>query len=269
MQLSKAEIEQFRSQGYLFFPNLFTNEELSFLRFAMSEVLESANRNVKMEESGDAIRMIKGMHLYNEIIYRLTRHPRIVGPSEQLLGSRVYVHQTRLTLKEGLRRSPSGGFPWHQDYSTFLRLDGMPEPRALVVMVFLDDVTVCNAPLMMIPGSHKRGLVINRSSAPDPNPNIQLVIDGDVIRELVEVYGMVAQLGPAGSVGIMDVAMVHGSTENISPMNRAFYYVILNSTENKCTNLLRGDNYEASGDFTTITPLSDDCLLTLSQGSQK
>jgi ectoine hydroxylase len=269
MQLSKAEIEQFRSQGYLFFPNLFTDEELSVLRFAMSEVLDSANRNIKMEESGDTIRMIKGIHSYNDVIRRLTFHPRIVEPSEQLLGSKIYVHQTRLTLKEGLKSSPSKGYPWHQDYSSFLRLDGMLEPRALVVAVFLDDVTACNAPLMMIPGSHKRGLVINRSSAPDPDPNIQLVIEGDLIQELVEDHGIVAQLGTAGSVVIMDVAMVHGSTENISPMNRAFYYVIFNSTENKCTNLLRGDDYEASGDFTTITPLSDDCLLMLSQGSQK
>jgi ectoine hydroxylase len=261
VQLSNTEVEQFRRDGYLFFPNLFTGEELSVLRSGMSEVLNSASRNIKMEGSGDSIRMIKGMHSYNEVIRRLTCHPRIVGPSEQLLGSKVYVHQTRLTLKEGLKNSPSGGYPWHQDYSTFLRLDGMPEPRALVVAVFLDDVTACNAPLMMIPGSHKRGLVINRSSAPDPDPNIQLVVEGDVIRELVEDYGMVAQLGPAGSVVIMDVAMVHGSTENISPMNRAFYYVILNSIENKCTNLLRGDDYEASSDFTTILPLSDDCLL--------
>jgi len=260
MRLSNAEIEQFRRDGYLFFPNLFTNEELSVLRSAMSEVLNSSSRNIKMEESGDAIRMIKGMHLYNEVIHRLTCHPRLVEPSEQLLGSKVYVHQTRLTLKEGLKSSPSRGYPWHQDYSTFLRLDGMLEPRALVVAVFLDDVTVCNAPVMMIPGSHKKGLIINRSSAPDPDPNIQLVIEGDVIRELVESHGMVAQLGPAGSVVIMDVAMVHGSTENISPMNRAFYYVIFNSSENKCTNLLRGDDHEASSDFASIMPLPDDCL---------
>jgi ectoine hydroxylase len=222
-----------------------------------------------MEESGDAIRMIKGMHLYNEIIYRLTRHPRIVEPCEQLLGSEIYVHQTRLTLKEGLKSSPSKGYPWHQDYSTFLRLDGMPEPRALVVAVFLDDVTACNAPLMMIPGSHKRGLIINRGSAPDPNPNIQLVIEGDRVRELVAEYGLVAQLGPAGSVVIMHVALAHGSTENISPMNRAFCYVIFNSVENRCANLRRGDDYEASSDFTAVTPMADNCLLNFNARAVK
>lgn len=269
MRLSNAEIERFGRDGYLFFPNLFTAEELSVLRSAMSEVLDSANRNVKLEESGNAIRMIKGSHLYNDVMRRLTCHPRLVEPSEQLLGSRVYLHQTRLNLKEGLKSSPSRGYPWHQDYSTFHRLDGMPEPRALVISVFLDDVTVCNAPLMMIPGSHRRGLVINQSSDTDPDPNVQLVIEGNVIRELVEAHSLVAPLGPAGSAILMDVAMVHGSTENISPMNRAIYYVIFNSVENKCTSLLREDDYEASSAFTAITSLSDDCLLMSSPSSHK
>jgi len=96
-----------------------------------------------------------------------------------------------------------------------------------------------------------------------------LVIEGDVIRKLVESHSLVVPLGPAGSAILMDVAMVHGSTENISPMNRAIYYVIFNSVENGCTSLLRGDDYEASSNFTTITSLSDDCLLISSPSSQK
>jgi ectoine hydroxylase len=262
MYLSDTEVEQFRRDGYLFFPNLFSQEELSVLRSAESEIINSASRNIKLEESNDAIRMIKGMHMYNDILYKLSRHPRLVEPAEQLLESKIYIHQTRLVLKEGLKTSPSKGYPWHQDYSTFLRLDGMLEPRAVVIAVFLDDVTPCNAPLMLIPGSHKKGLVTNHT-APDPDPKIQLVIEGDVIRELVEEQGIIALLGPAGSAFIMDVAMVHGSSENISPMNRAFYYIIFNSIENKCTNLLREDDHEASGDFTTVKPLLDDCLLAL------
>src|SRR5262249_48935423 len=157
--------------------------------------------------------MLKGMHLYNETIRRLACHPRLVEPCEQLLRSGVYVHQTRLVLKEGLKSAPASGFPWHQDYSTFFRTDGMREPRAVIVAVFLDEVTACNAPLMMIPGSHAHGLITNRGSAPDPNPHVQLVIEADLIREMAEQTGVVAHLGPAGSAVLMDVAMVHGSSE--------------------------------------------------------
>ena len=38
-------------------------------------------------------------------------------------------------------------------------LDGIPEARGIMVGIFLDDVTSCNAPVLAIPGSHKNGLV--------------------------------------------------------------------------------------------------------------
>jgi ectoine hydroxylase len=267
MQLSSAQIEQFGRDGYLFFHSLFSGEELAVLRFAMREILSSSRPSTYTEGSEDSIRMLKGMHLYNDTVLRLSRHPSLVRPCEQLLGSGVYVHQTRMVLKEGLKGSAYSGFPWHQDYSTFIRTDGMPEPRAIIIAVFLDDVTACNAPLMMIPGSHRHGLIINRSSAPDPNPHVQLVIEADIIREMAEQAGVVAHLGPAGSVVMMDVAMVHGSTENISPMSRTFYYLIYNSVENKCIERLR-DEYHACNDFDAITPLPDDCLVMPSSNAQ-
>ena len=39
------------------------------------------------------------------------------------------------------------------------RDDGMPEPRAMNIAVFLDDVTAANGPLLFIPGSHKTGVI--------------------------------------------------------------------------------------------------------------
>lgn len=267
MKLRDEQIGQFRKEGYLFFRNLFSSQEVAALRAAMQEILGAARPSTYMEASQEAIRMLKGMHLYNETIRRLSRHPRLVEPCEQLLGSGVYVHQTRLVLKDGLKSSPAAAFPWHQDYSTFLRTDGMREPRAVIVAVFLDEVTACNAPLMMIPGSHTHGLITNRGSALDPNPHVQLVIGADLIREMAERMGVVAHLGPAGSVVMMDVAMVHGSSENISPMSRTFCYVIYNSVENRCTDGLR-DQYHACDDFDTITPLPDGCLLSPSSGLQ-
>ena len=40
---------------------------------------------------------------------------------------------------------------WHQDYGTWARDDGMPEPRAMNISVFLDEVMPINGPLMFIP----------------------------------------------------------------------------------------------------------------------
>lgn len=267
MLLTQGQIEQFGRDGHLFFSGLFSGEELAVLQSAAQEIGSLGRPGTYLEDSADAIRMLKGMHLYNDIIGRLSRHPRLVQPAEQLLGSRVYIHQTRMVFKEGLKSSPSSGFPWHQDYSTFVRTDGMREPRAIIIAVFFDEVSACNAPLMTIPGSHKRGLILNRNSPPDPNPHVQLVIEAEIIRELVAENGLTAHLGPAGSALIMDVATVHGSTENISPMSRRFCYVIFNSVENKCVDGLR-DQYHASVDVGPVNQLKDDCLsrLTYSEG---
>ena len=48
---------------------------------------------------------------------------------------------------------------WHQDYSTWARDDEMPEPHAMNISVFLEDVTAANGPLLYIPSSHKKGVV--------------------------------------------------------------------------------------------------------------
>src|SRR5664280_1699171 len=47
---------------------------------------------------------------------------------------------------------------WHQDYGTWQRDDGMPQPRAMNIAVFLDEVMPINGPLLLIPKSHKQGV---------------------------------------------------------------------------------------------------------------
>ena len=42
---------------------------------------------------------------------------------------------------------------------THHRVDGIPEARWIMIRIFLDDVTPCNAPPLAIPGSHKDGPV--------------------------------------------------------------------------------------------------------------
>src|SRR3546814_5967569 len=46
---------------------------------------------------------------------------------------------------------------WHQDFGTWHRDDEMPEPRAMNIALFLDEVSAVNGPLMFIPGSHRAG----------------------------------------------------------------------------------------------------------------
>jgi Phytanoyl-CoA dioxygenase (PhyH) len=46
-----------------------------------------------------------------------------------------------------------------QDYGTWARDDGMPEPRAMNIAVFMDEVMPINGPLMLVPRSHEHGVL--------------------------------------------------------------------------------------------------------------
>jgi hypothetical protein len=47
----------------------------------------------------------------------------VVGPARQLLGSDVYVHQSRVNFKPGFNGQD---FYWHSDFETWHAEDGMP-----------------------------------------------------------------------------------------------------------------------------------------------
>src|SRR6185295_4893183 len=105
------------------------------------------------------VRLSHGAHLYNDAIRRLSLHPRLVRPAQRLLETDFHIYQSRLTIKPGMSDVAASGWVWHQDFSTWHRADGMPQPRAIVTFTFLDDVTAANAPVLVIPRSHDRGLL--------------------------------------------------------------------------------------------------------------
>ena len=97
------------------------------------------------------------------------------------------------------------------------RDDEMPEPRAMNISVFLDDVTAANGPLLFIPGSHKHGVVkaghdLETTSYP------LWTLDRETVTELAEQGGCVAPTGSAGSVLLFSSLLVHASPPNISPV---------------------------------------------------
>jgi ectoine hydroxylase len=249
MRLSEAQIAEFDQQGFLFFPSLLSPAEVAVLREPLPELLFRSGPEVVSEEA-DASRpkLVFGVHSFDETFRRLTLHPALLIPSEQLLGSGVCVYQARLNPKAGFS---GGGWGWHQDFNQWHRLDGMQQPRALMVAVFLDDVNACNAPLMVIPGSHRRGHI--------PIPDA-MEIDLETVREMAEAGGVEALIGPAGSVGFLSCLLVHGSTGNLSPWSRCLFYVNYNSTENRELTRPR-DPYRCGTDFTPLRPLAADCLL--------
>ncbi len=262
MRLTDAQIEAFHRDGYVFLPECFSRAEAGMLRREADEVYAQDREEVWREKDGSTPRTAFAAHLYNEGFRRLGQHPRLIEPVEQLLGGKLYMHQYKVNAKAAF---DGDVWQWHQDFGTWHRDDGMPEPRAMNIAVFLDDVTEFNGPLMFIPGSHREGVFeaghdLQSTSYP------LWTLDKDKITELAGRGGMVAPKGPAGSVIMFHGCLVHASSPNISPWGRTIVYLSLCEVSNHITRFKRPE-WIAHRDFTPIEALSEDCLQELVKAS--
>ncbi len=256
MKLDQDRLAQFDREGYLFFPSLFSADEIRVLTDEVPALYAQHRPENVREKTGDAVRTNFAAHLYSAPFARLARHPRMVEPVRQIFGEDLYVHQFKIN---GKRAFDGDLWQWHQDYGTWRNDDLMPEARAMNVAIFLDEVNEFNGPLMFIPGSHRLG-VLEAEHDTSTTSYPLWTIGHDTIRRLVARGGIVAPKGPAGSMILFHGCLVHASTSNLSPWNRVSVYLSLCAVSNHIRRFKR-PGYIAHRDFTPLQCLPDDCLL--------
>jgi len=256
VQLNPSQLQQFDREGYVFFPSLFSPQEIKTLTDEVPALYAQQRPENVRERTGGVVRTNFAAHLYSAPFARLARHPRMVRPIEQLFGEKVYMHQFKINGKMAF---DGDVWQWHQDYGTWQRDDQMPEPRAMNVAIFLDEVNEFNGPLMFIPGSHRVG-VLDAGHDTTTTSYPLWTIDHRTIAALVDRGGLVAPKGPAGSMILFHSCLVHASTSNLSPWNRVSVYLSLCAVSNHIRRFKRPE-YIAHRDFAPIECLPDDCLL--------
>jgi ectoine hydroxylase len=256
MKLSSAQLEQFDRDGYLFFPKLFTPEEIGALTDEVPALYAQRRPENVREKSGDVVRTNFAAHMYSAPFAKLARHPRMVEPIRQLFDEDVYMHQFKINGKAAF---DGDVWQWHQDYGTWANDDQMPTARAMNVAIFLDEVNEFNGPLMFIPGSHKQG-VLEAGHDTSTTSYPLWVISNETIKKLVDNGGIVAPKGAPGSMILFHGCLVHASSSNLSPWNRVSVYLSLCAVSNHIRRFKR-PGYIAHRDFTPIECLPDDCLL--------
>ncbi len=258
MKLTQDQLKEFDEQGYLFLPNLFSSEEMDLLNAEVPGILAEKREEVVREKGADAPRSAFYVQTWNPVYEMLARHPRLVEPGVQLLGSdRLYMHQFKINAKAAF---DGAVWQWHQDYATWFADDDMPAPRAMNIALFLAEANEFNGPLMFIPKSHRRGRLpaghdVTTTSYP------LWTIDKDTITRLVAEGGIVAPKGPPGSVLLFHGNLVHASGSNLTPWSRWIVYLSLNRCDNAIRRFKR-PTWIANRDFAPIQMLPDDCLLT-------
>jgi ectoine hydroxylase len=259
MQLDDSQIAEFDSRGYLLLPGLLDGDEAAVLQSAVPDILARQGPEIVREKDDPTVaRLAFGAHVYSEPFKCLTTLSRVLRPVQQLLRDDVYLHQTRLNPKPGF--GGGGGWDWHQDYPPWHMIDGMPEPRCIMASVFIDDCTPVTSPLLVVPGSHRHGLLGSKLHEDARGRGYALHhIDGALLAELAEEGGIEPLIGRAGSGALVHCSLVHGSANNVSPWRRAIMYLNYNAVSNACTGIER-PWYQNNRDFTPLQPGDEGCL---------
>jgi ectoine hydroxylase len=263
MKLTQAQIDQFHTEGCLQLPELFTPEEVEHLRREAVSIYDENRPEVWREKSG-APRTAFAAHKYNEAFRLLGAHPRMINPVEQVFGERVYMHQYKINAKSAFTGAV---WQWHQDYGTWKRDDGMPEPRAMNISIFLDEVMPINGPLMLVPRSHLAG-DLQASHDLETTSYPLWTLDEETVTRLVDEGGIVAPTGKPGSMLMFHGNLVHGSAGNITPYPRKIVYLTLNAVSNYIRKPTRPE-FIAHQDFAPIETVDDDALLRLARAQKQ
>ena len=256
-QLSQAQLKEFDEKGFLFFPSLFDASEIDSLTSQLEDLFaQDMVCNVR-EKGSKSVRTNFAAHNYNQAFARLSRHPRMIKPVEELFDESVYMHQFKVNAKAAY---DGDVWQWHQDFGTWHADDHMAEPRAMNIAIFLDDVNEHNGPLMFIPGSHKKG-VLEAGHDTETTSYPLWTLDAETISSLVDEGGIVSPKGPAGSMILFHSCLVHASGSNLSPWDRKAVYLSLCAVSNHIKRFKR-PGYIAHRQFAPIECLPDDCLIS-------
>lgn len=236
--LSEMELNFYTDNGYLHFEDLLTPQEVEsclqeLQRLRADEAVKGADEAVIEPGSGE-LRSLFAVHRSSEVLRRLANHPKLVAMARQLLGSEVYIHQSRINYKGGFRGKE---FYWHSDFETWHVEDGIPSMRMVSCSIALTPNTPHNGPLMIIPGSHQR-YVSCVGATPENHYKASLkqqdigVPDDVSLTQLVQDFGITAPTGLAGSVTFFECNVMHGSNSNITPLPRSNVFLVFNSVDN-------------------------------------
>ncbi|MFD5094335.1 ectoine hydroxylase [Amycolatopsis thailandensis] len=235
--LDAATLANHETRGYTVVDQLLSPGEIQTYWQELVRMSSGDHRDderVITEAKTGEVRSIFDVHETSALIAELVRDPRVLDRARQILGSEVYIHQSRVNYMPGFKGT---GFYWHSDFETWHAEDGMPAPRAVSCSIALTDNYPFNGGLMVMPGS-QRTFVQCAGETPESNYKSSLkeqrvgVPGEDDITKLAAEYGIDQFTGQAGSALWFDSNVMHGSSNNITPYPRSNIFIVFNSVEN-------------------------------------
>ncbi|MDT0544557.1 MULTISPECIES: ectoine hydroxylase [Streptomyces] len=257
-----AELSGFERDGFLAIEQLITPDEVAVYHSELERLIADpgvrADERSIIEPKSQDVRSVFEVHRISEVFANLVRDPRVVGRARQILGSEVYVHQSRINVKPGFGAS---GFYWHSDFETWHAEDGLPNMRAVSVSIALTENHDTNGGLMIMPGSHRTFLGCAGATPKDNyKKSLQMQDAGTpsdkALTEFADAHGIRLFTGKAGSATWFDCNCMHGSGDNITPYPRSNVFIVFNSVENTAVEPfaapVRRPEFIGARDFTPV-----------------
>ncbi|MEM7536968.1 MAG: phytanoyl-CoA dioxygenase family protein [Chloroflexota bacterium] len=210
VELTKAQQEQFREDGYVMIENALAPYGIERVRAAYEyaqQQTEEAWR--KMVEGGvykggyghgpDAHTM-SGVYEFDELFLDIAENPVVLPLLKEVVGQTV---QSMEIVAHCHHAGTNAHTAWHRDWPPYRHPQYVLKAKAFY---FLDDQTEDMGCFSVVPGSHKR----------DAYPPRDEYVDNT----LEEMPGMKKIVGPAGSAIVWDVTLWHTGTANTSDRDR-------------------------------------------------
>lgn len=224
--LSQAQKDTFWRDGFLMVKDAVTPAELAALRAQFNDWLEEsraykddfgatsdgrARFDLQPGHSADtpALRRVQSPEEISDIFTHVMRNARTVDFCTSLIGPNIRFHHGKVNSK---LPGTATQVKWHQDFP----FEPMSNDDVITCLLFLDDVTLENGPLEVLPGSHKGPIYSHWHNG---------IFTGAVDDTLIQARRdhIVSCTGKAGSVCLMHARLLHGSTANRSNGPRTLY----------------------------------------------
>ncbi|NUV53196.1 ectoine hydroxylase [Streptomyces coelicolor] len=260
--VSAGDLQALDRDGFLAVDQLIGPDEVEVYKRELDRLVDDpairADERSIVEPKSQEIRSVFEVHKISEVFANLVRDERVVGRARQILGSDVYVHQSRINVKPGFGAS---GFYWHSDFETWHAEDGLPNMRTISVSIALTENYDTNGGLMIMPGSHKTFLGCAGATPKDNyKKSLQMQDAGtpsdEALTKMASEYGIKLFTGKAGSATWFDCNCMHGSGDNITPYPRSNVFIVFNSVENRAVEPfaapIRRPEFIGARDFTPV-----------------
>ena len=214
--LNQDQINFYHENGYLGVENVVSETEISELRRVTDEFVEksrqvTANDSVFDLEPGHTpenprLRRLKNPIQHHPFYDRILHHEGVLAIVSQLIGPNIRQNGTKLNMK-----LPQVGSPveWHQDWAFYPHTND----DLLAVGVCIDDMTLENGCLLVVPGSHKERIY---------DHHYQGRFSGAVTEQDFALDNAAPIELTAGGISIHHVRALHASAPNKSARPRRF-----------------------------------------------